>query len=134
MTAGKRSGRILIVDDEEIYCSQLSVLLEGAGHKVRTARTGREALALGRRFHPGLLLVDWALGGGWNGIEVGRALMRELPSLKIVPITGHAAGDVERAADVQVASILEKPFGIEEVLAAVRDALARGATGDAAGT
>jgi DNA-binding NtrC family response regulator len=123
MTEGTRSARILIIDDEEVYCTQLGAILERQGHEVRSARSGREGIEIGRRFRPEILLVDWALADERNGMEIAEILRTNDPALKVIPITGYSAEDILRSTRIPVTHILEKPFGIQQVLEAIRLAI-----------
>jgi CheY-like chemotaxis protein len=116
--------RILILDDEESYRQILGRLLERRGFEVRSAAESEEALALGRSFHPDLLVVDWMLGGSQVGPEIAETLRGELPVLKTILITGYLQSQLHDALeDCQIDCVLEKPFQLDEFMAAVEDAL-----------
>ena len=55
--------RLLVADDNRDAAASLSLLLELAGHEVRTAADGLAALALAQRFEPHAMLVDIAMPG-----------------------------------------------------------------------
>jgi len=119
-----RRFRILVIDDEDVYCKQLAAILGREGYEVRTARAAAEGIALGTRYRPDLLIVDWAFPDGRNGLEVGEALRTVRPGLRVLAITGHSAEDLATVARGSVAEILEKPFGIDDLVAAIDRALA----------
>ena len=114
---------ILVIDDEETYRRQLSIILTREGHEVRTACDGREGIAIGLCCSPHVLLVDWALIGDCDGLAVAETLQREQVDLQVIPITGHCAADLKRQAKCRLFQVLEKPFGISDVIGAVRGAL-----------
>jgi CheY-like chemotaxis protein len=62
--------RVLVVDDEELYRVYLRRFLEPLGYEVETADNGVEAIERARRFAPHLLIVDWRLDDGMDGLEV----------------------------------------------------------------
>lgn len=60
---GTSGLRLLVADDNRDAAASLSLLLELAGHEVRTAADGLAALALAQRFEPHAMLVDIAMPG-----------------------------------------------------------------------
>jgi CheY-like chemotaxis protein len=80
--------RVLIVDDYEDIATALEMMLSAAGHQVRTALTGQDAIAIAETFEPELAIVDIQLPD-----TTGYALARKLRStvrrpLHIIGITG----------------------------------------------
>jgi two-component system CheB/CheR fusion protein len=65
--------RVLVVDDNVDGAESVAMLLEHAGHAVRTARDGTEALAVTGEFRPDIVLLDIGLPG-MDGYEVARRL------------------------------------------------------------
>src|SRR5207245_2374134 len=51
-------AKILLADDEEIFCNLLQGILSSHGHEVLTAYNGREALKLFRQHHPQITVLD----------------------------------------------------------------------------
>ena len=72
--------RVLVVDDNEDAANMLAELLEDAGHEVRTAYTGTDAMRVANTFLPDVVLLDIGLPD-MDGYEVARRLR-----------TGRAAG------------------------------------------
>lgn len=60
---GATGLRLLVADDNRDAAASLALLLELAGHEVRTAADGLAALALAQRFEPHAMLVDIAMPG-----------------------------------------------------------------------
>jgi adenylate cyclase len=81
------SGRLLVVDDNEINRDMLSRRLERQGHSVRTAASGREALEVLAREAYDLVLLD-VMMPEMNGFQVLERLkadagLRHLPVIMI---------------------------------------------------
>lgn len=120
-------ARILIAEDEAPLRELLQRALRDVGHAVETAADGAEALdALERateRFE--LLLTDIRMPV-MDGIALALAAIRHDPALVILLMTGYAE-QRERAhgLDALIAGVLDKPFTVPEIRAAVADALAR---------
>jgi two-component system CheB/CheR fusion protein len=70
--------KLLIVDDNKMQASSLSMLLEMDGHEVKTAEDGPSALALLADFVPDYALIDIGLPRGVSGYDVARRI-REQP-------------------------------------------------------
>ncbi|MGE3772332.1 MAG: ATP-binding protein [Gammaproteobacteria bacterium] len=81
--------RVLIVDDNEDAADSLAMLLSLAGHEVRTAYDGHQALEVAGGFAPELILLDIGLPR-MNGHEVCRALRASAAGrdMAIVAVTG----------------------------------------------
>ncbi len=116
--------RVLIVDDEPSYRDYLERYLAREGYEVLTAATGKEAIELGESFRPTVILADWMLKDHMHGLEVAESLRRVIPDLRILLMTGFPSSDIRQEADrAKVCRFLEKPFGLEEVAQAIRDAV-----------
>lgn len=119
----QRKIRVLIVDDEPSYRDYLDRYLTREGYEVRTASSGQEALSLGREFRPQIILADWMLKDHMHGLEVAVSLREVSPEMRILLMTGFPSSEIRKEADrAQVFRFLEKPFGLEQVATAIREA------------
>lgn len=114
---------ILVVDDEPGIRHALKRILQSAGHRTQEATTGLDALRAirGNRFD--LVTMDMAMAD-MDGVDAVSVLRGEV-DVPIVAISGHLTEDIR--ADLrnrQVTHFLEKPFGREQVLEVVQQALA----------
>jgi DNA-binding NtrC family response regulator len=117
------AGDVLIVDDEELIRRSLRMALEAEGYQVTTAKSGSEARSLLEREPPDCAIFDLRLGDA-NGLELLRAARLQTPGLKAIMITAH--GDVDSAVQalrLGAYDFIRKPFELEEVIAAVHNAL-----------
>jgi FixJ family two-component response regulator len=122
-----------VVDDDAAFRSAVTRLLEAAGYAVRGYGSAGEFLIARPGDAPGCLLLDVNLPGP-SGLELQAALAEQGVALPIVFLTGY--GDVRgsvRAMKAGAVDFLEKPVAREPLLAAVREALARGADARASG-
>ncbi|HEV7913529.1 MAG TPA: ATP-binding protein, partial [Albitalea sp.] len=93
------SLRVLAVDDNRDAAESLAVMLQLFGHEVATAHDGDDALALGRRFDPDVVLLDIGMPG-MNGYEVARR-WRQTPDgarAMVVALTGWGQEEDRRRA------------------------------------
>jgi two-component system, cell cycle sensor histidine kinase and response regulator CckA len=112
---------ILVAEDDPAV-RQLAVrTLQRFGYQVLIARDGAHALDVARS-HPGplhLLLTD-VLMPRMGGPEAAERLKRERPGLPVVFMSGYTAG---HELDPTAARVVAKPFAVEELATAVRDAI-----------
>ena len=112
-----RSARVLVVDDNVDAAQCLALLLQLAGHTVRTAHSGPEALTTAAAFRPELIFLDLGLPG-MSGYDVTRQLRAspELAGLVIVALTSWGrASDRQRTKEVGFDHHLTKPMEWAEV-------------------
>jgi DNA-binding NtrC family response regulator len=116
---------ILIVDDARSTLHALEVLLRRAGYTVLTAVSGAEGLTHVAHQQVELLLCDVHMPH-MDGLTVLRQVKAQDGGLAVVMMSGH--GDIATAVSAMkegACDYLVKPFGEEEVLRVVQQALAR---------
>jgi response regulator NasT len=120
-----RRRRVLVAEDATIIRLDLCALLDKAGMEVcAAARNGEEAVELARSTRPDLALMDIRMPR-LDGIEAARRIIEERP-LPIVMLTAHGDEElVARAVGIGVFGYLVKPFREQDLLPAIRTALAR---------
>ncbi|HEX2148086.1 MAG TPA: response regulator [Pseudorhizobium sp.] len=115
-------SRILVVDDEPQIQRLLKPSLTAAGYEVIEAVTGAEALKAVATQAPDLVILDLGLPD-----MDGKELIASLRGWSEVPIVILSARDRERemitALDLGADDCVEKPFGIGELTARIRNAL-----------
>ncbi len=90
--------RILIADDHEFVRAGLSRILTAAHSEweiVGEAMNGQEAIEMGQRLRPDVLIVDLSMPGA-NGLQVTEALVEKVHGIKIAVLTVHSAEPVMR--------------------------------------
>ena len=90
---------ILLVDDERDFVEMLSLRLTEAGHRVRTAFSGQEALAVLAEYEGvailpeiDVIILDIKMPG-MDGIETLKQIKTRYPVVEIILLTGHGAVD-----------------------------------------
>ncbi|MGW2285628.1 response regulator transcription factor [Streptomyces phaeochromogenes] len=118
-------GRLLVVDDEPAIVDTVARFLRFVGYEVRTAATGREALALAREFLPDLVLLDIMLPDS-DGFEVLSRLRADGLPVAVVFLTARdTRKDLVRGLTAGGDDYITKPFGLDEVAARVGAVLRR---------
>ena len=130
MTDVPTGQRVLVVDDEPNLAEVVTMALRFQGFEVRTAASGREALAAVHRFKPHLMVLDVMLPD-MEGFEVAARLGAQRAGVPIIFLTARdATEDKVRGLSGGGDDYMTKPFSLEELVARIRTILRR--TGQAA--
>ena len=120
-------ANILIADDDPNIVLSLEFLMRQAGYRVRVARDGEAALAAVAEEPPDLLLLDVMMPRR-SGYDVCQTVRADpvLNRVRIVMLTAKGR-DVERTKGLALGAddYITKPFSTREVVARVREILAR---------
>jgi CheY-like chemotaxis protein len=115
---------ILVVDDDPLVRATIVRALAELGYQTGEAADGEAALAALRAAErPLLVILDYVMPG-MDGADVAREIAGFAPDLPVIFSTGHAALRALRAAAGDDATVLEKPFTLEELDTLVRERLA----------
>jgi DNA-binding NtrC family response regulator len=121
----RRHSSVLVIDDEEVMREILESLLTADGHRVTTAASGEEGLALARSSSFDAAVVDVMLPG-MDGIETMQELKKLDDELPVVLVTAFASVEAAIAAMKRGAfDYITKPFKNDEVLVVVSNAVER---------
>jgi two-component system cell cycle sensor histidine kinase/response regulator CckA len=118
-------GTILIVDDDESVLTIVARMLERRGYTTRVAASGEAAEEiLEREGEVDLIVADLRLPG-ISGAEFVRRARARYPRVAAIYISGNAETQASLSeGEPEAGAVLEKPFGSEQLLKAVGDALA----------
>ena len=121
-------ARVLVVDDVPVVRLVIAKILRRAGHDVREAGNGDEALASFKAGKPDAIVTDLWMPGS-DGLSLIHALKQDFPGIAVVAMTGGSPRDsqelsLRKAQEAGVALILLKPIDKDELVAAVGQALA----------
>jgi len=117
------AGRqVLVVDDNRDAAQTLAMLIRYAGHQVKVAFNGAQALQIAQEQKPRVILLDLAMPG-MDGFQVAKAL-RERPETKeaiIVAVSGYGnQDDQQRCLTEGFNQHLLKPVKREQVLEIIK--------------
>ena len=115
----KEAWQILVVDDEPAVCRAMKMMLEHDGHKVQTASSGREALALLEQGRFDLVTTDFSMPE-MKGDALAIAIKQRLPNQPVLMISGNAlmsqsAGNPLTGVDL----VIGKPFLLDDLRQAI---------------
>jgi PAS domain S-box-containing protein len=123
---GRRSYRLLVVDDNEVNLEYMAVILANAGHRATTASSGAEALGMLETLAPDAVILDIQMPG-MSGIELGRKIReyaggRYDPGLPLVALTAFDPVEVSRSG-VDFDAVFSKPVDVPKLLAGLDEAV-----------
>jgi PAS domain S-box-containing protein len=121
--AGTRKASILVIDDDADVRSLLVEGLSLAGYEVRDAADGAAGLALMACNAPDLLLIDYLMPG-LNGAEVVKLARARGFDMPVIFATGYANTRALDAATGLKATVLAKPFSLDDLRQAIDAGLA----------
>jgi len=119
--AASRTGRILVMDDEEMIRELAGEMLLSLGHEVVAAANGETALEAyrsarqaGRPFD--VVILDLTIRGGMGGVETVRKLAQIDPDVKAVVSSGYSE-DAARSnyREQGFRAVLNKPYSVAEL-------------------
>ena len=127
--AVKGSGRILVIDDEDMMLEVVPAILENLGYSATAAKDGAEgceaylrASAEGEPF--AAVLLDATIPGGLGGEAALKRLLRLDPLAKVILFSGYADSDLMiKAEELGFKGRLAKPFTAADLAAALHRAL-----------
>jgi PAS domain S-box-containing protein len=119
------SETILLVEDESAILTMATAMLERHGYTVLAAATPEAALRIARaysgRVH--LLLTDVVMPN-MNGAELARHVLALDPDVKRLYMSGYTADVIAHHGVVgQGADFIQKPFGMRDLAARIREVL-----------
>ena len=121
------SGRVLVIEDDEIVGKMIAKMLEHMGYQVLMAENSVQAVEICRTGGDiDLVLSDVMLPGASGKEAVGQILALR-PELKIIYMSGYAPESVmEKGVDRTRVNFIQKPFDMASLDRMIKSALSRG--------
>jgi PAS domain S-box-containing protein len=122
-----RTGRVLIMDDEDMVAEVAQEMIESLGYTTRRAANGDEAIRMfsdaeqtGEPFD--LVVLDLTVPGGMGGAETVKYIREMRADVAVIVSSGYADDSVlARYRDYGFDGILPKPFTIPELRRAIAE-------------
>ena len=123
---GRRSPRVLVVDDLPAIRLIHSAFLHASGMEVSTAENGSVALDAVRRDVPDVIVTDLQMPV-MDGLDLCRQVRADAATrdIVVVAVTGDAPMHTQSALDAGCDVVLEKPLSRTVLLATIRVLLER---------
>ncbi len=123
----RRSGRVLIMDDEDMVAEVAQEMIESLGYTAKRACNGDEAI---RMFNEAeqtgepydLVLLDLTVPGGMGGAEAVKYIREMRADVAVLVNSGYADDSVlARYRDYGFDGVLPKPFTIPDLRRVLRE-------------
>ncbi len=116
--------RILIVEDEASIIDLLTLVLTREGYEVYSCQTGRDAVAMMKKVHPHLVILDVMLPG-LDGASIVKIMMEDetLSSTPVIVMSALVESEKMFLTYPQVKAFCSKPFALTDFLAKAKQAL-----------
>ncbi|SDJ32409.1 response regulator transcription factor [Billgrantia gudaonensis] len=112
-------SRLLIIDDDEMFCHVLSRALTRRGFEVLVAHDADHALSLARQHQPGIATLDLKLEHS-SGLKLLPELLDIVPDCRVVVLTGYSSiATAVEAIKLGAVNYLCKPADADEILTAL---------------
>jgi two-component system cell cycle sensor histidine kinase/response regulator CckA len=116
-----RSGRILVMDDEEVIRNMMQTMLKLAGHEVEVTRDGAEALykyaqakESGQPFDT--VIMDLTIPGGMGGKEAVKKLLEIDPDARVIVSSGYATDPImSEYKKYGFSAVITKPYSVNQL-------------------
>jgi CheY-like chemotaxis protein len=118
--------RIVIVDDDDCVREAIEMILQSAGHSVRSTASGAEALRWLDDAPCDLLILDFKMPD-MDGPTLYRRVLTRWPvgGPRILFVSGYAeVAAYEHDAEILAVPLLYKPFSLGDLVTAVHRAFA----------
>lgn len=122
----KKTGTILVVDDEPNIRRILEAVLTKDGHTVLTAENGRKGLEVLKQGTAIDVLISDLIMPDMNGVELLTAAKDLCSNMSVLMITAH--GTIKSAVDAMKLGALDyitKPFDLDDIKLVIKNALDR---------
>lgn len=113
------SERVLIVDDDEMFCHVMQRAMTRRGYEVYVAHDAEEALTSARTAPPDIATLDLKLEHS-SGLKLLPELLEIVPECRIVVLTGYSSiATAVEAIKLGAVNYLCKPADADEILTAL---------------
>lgn len=115
--------KVLVVDDEKLYCDLLQAVLSRCGYEVLIAYNGNEAIKLFRQWRPKFTLLDLRLPD-IQGLEVLKEIRKIDPETPVMVLTNWGTDQLEnQARQLGVRDFFSKKMTLDTVMESMKRAL-----------
>lgn len=120
-----RKPRLLLVDDEIPFATNLLKLLSRRGYDVSAVHDGDSALQVAQEREFDVVILDQNMPGK-DGITVLRELKKKHPHLEVVILTGYGSVDMAlEGFELGIYDYTSKPIQLADLEAKIRQAFQR---------
>jgi CheY-like chemotaxis protein len=107
-------GRILVVDDNDLFRGVISQILSRLGYEVSSADSGEKGLGVFLRNEFDMVLSDYDMPG-MDGVALACSIKKASPRTPVVIMTGVGRETVLSRKSTAVDEVISKPFTLAEI-------------------
>lgn len=124
----QKDWKLLLIDDDPGIRKVMSITLEDAGYRVRTAPGGEEGLSICSEWSPQIVITDIRMPG-MDGLEVLRCVKEKHPDMEVIVVTAFSELDFAvKALQLGASDFITKPVNDDALQVALKRAQERYAT------
>lgn len=113
--------RILLVEDNQLLRWWMTLCLSREGFLVVAPPTVEEAFCLGTSYPFDVLVSDWRLQHGHDGLEILAAVKQASPQIASILISAEADHNLtERALEAGFDRVMQKPLDASDIVSAIQ--------------
>jgi two-component system OmpR family response regulator len=125
MMSETNSARVLLIDDEVAFTSNLAMILSVRGYEATAVHDGESAVRAVEEGEFDVAILDLMMPG-IDGIETLRQIKRKKPLLEVIMLTGHGSVDTGvEGMNLGAFDYAMKPIDIGDLLEKIADAYQR---------
>lgn len=117
------SGRILIVEDEDMVRAVAERALVRQGYQVETACDGEEALEIMAKSRKFDLIVSDVVMPNMDGPTMARKVRETYGDIRILFMSGYAEEQLRKSINIDNMFFLPKPFSVQQISKSVKHAM-----------
>ncbi len=117
------SGRVLIVEDEDMVRAVAERALVRQGYQVETACDGEEALEVLSRSRKFDLIVSDVVMPNMDGPTMARKVREKYGDIRILFMSGYAEEQLRQSINIDNMFFLPKPFSVQQISQSVKHAM-----------
>jgi len=107
--------KVLMVDDEVVFCENMTKLLNTRGYQAKAVNEGEEAIRVLKKEAYDVVVLDLKMPG-MNGIDILKKLNELNVSSQVIMLTGHGGVDTAmEAIKLGAYDYLPKPCEVDEL-------------------
>lgn len=116
--------KILVIDDEDIYTSEIQFFLKKNHFIIETANNGTVAWEMFQQYKYPIVITDLRMPKGLDGLDVLANIKKLNPHSQVIVITGHGNDNEElKIWRLHAFHYFEKPFSLDNLLLKVKEAI-----------
>jgi DNA-binding NarL/FixJ family response regulator len=128
MSDGKKSIRVLLVEDEAFTRTMIAELLKTSGYLTQSVNSVAEAIIQLNEFDPHVVATDLNLGKGPDGADLLNKVATERPWTGMVVVTAHssphlAISDAKRIPENTIYIVKSQISSAQELIKAIEESI-----------